>query len=76
MTQRPVDSRVGQYCDTCGQVDTHPRHHVSDPARVNAHHFDCGRDAGCPDCVEALANAPKNARHGDALVAHLTKGMN
>lgn len=61
-------------CDACGQQDDHPRHHVYDPENNGdtTRHMDCCAAAGCPVCKEVLAGAPKDARHGQALIDHLT----
>lgn len=77
MTTRPVDSRIDQLCDACQQIDKHPRHHNYDPATGTQEslHLDCCAAKGCESCAEVLAAAPKDAQHGDALVAHLTKDM-
>jgi hypothetical protein len=72
---RPTESRVGQYCDLCRQVDDHPRHHVSSSAGVTSAHFDCCAANGCDVCTTQLGGAPEDARHGVTLIAYLTKGM-
>lgn len=77
MTQRPVEHRIDQYCDACREVDKHPKHHFYDPAAQQSLslHFHCCAARGCTVCREVLANAPAEAQHGDALVAHLVKDM-
>jgi len=74
---RPVDSRQERECTICGQFDDHPRHTVAHPVGVEdvMAHFDCHAGEGCDVCAQALQDAPKDARHGTKLIAHLTKGM-
>ena len=74
---RPFTHRVQQYCDICGLVDDHPRHHVNDvdprtgAPLVSTRHFDCCVSVGCPDgsCPAILATA--NGAHGLDLVDHV-----
>lgn len=73
MSTRPVDSRIGQFCDLCQQVDDHPRHHIASPSSVTSAHFDCCAANGCESCAQTLTDSD-NA-HGAELIAHLTKGM-
>lgn len=63
-------------CDACGQEDDHPRHHIYDPTNNgdSMRHLDCCAAAGCESCAAQLAAAPKTARHGQALIDHLTSG--
>jgi hypothetical protein len=65
-------ARVVRPCDVCGQSDDHPRHQTQDVITHESRlaHFDCCAAQGCPQCAQDLASAPKDARHGAALVAH------
>jgi hypothetical protein len=64
-------TREATRCDSCGQIDDHPRHHLANAQGVTSSHVDCCADAGCEVCKEILAQAPPKSRHGAALVAHL-----
>jgi len=69
---RPPEHRVDQYCDGCGGLDTHPRHHfLGGDGTYTRKHFDCCHNAGCPDgsCTEHLRASGQ--QHGDNLVAYL-----
>jgi Pyruvate/2-oxoacid:ferredoxin oxidoreductase delta subunit len=69
-------SRLESTCTRCGQTDTHPRHTTIDQATgvTASAHLDCCAGLGCGVCSRVLAAAPADARHGDALVGHLTEG--
>jgi len=67
--------RIDTTCDECGGIDKHPQHvSLNSDGTTRARHHDCCAATGCGVCTEILADAGKNA-HGDALVAHLTKGL-
>jgi hypothetical protein len=70
--QRPPQDRIARYCDTCQQVDTHPRHvHLGNDGTLVQKHFDCCHGDGCPDSSCAhLLDGSAGAR-GDGLVAWL-----
>lgn len=68
--------RLVRHCDSCRQVDDHPRHiHVGPGGSVIARHMDCCHNDGCPsgDCEAALRDSG-NAR-GPELVAFLEARM-
>lgn len=69
---RPPGHRVDQYCDSCRQFDTHPRHHhIGDDGSYTRKHFDCCEHDGCPNghCGEHLLASGR--AHGDDLTAYL-----
>jgi hypothetical protein len=67
--------RVTRPCDVCGQSDDHPRHQTLNVVtrEVQLAHFDCCAGQGCSACAQSLEAAPKGARHGAELIAHLTQ---
>lgn len=72
MTTNPGPERVAVACTACGGADAHPKHYLGEESQF---HLDCHADLGCAVCSQTLASAPKTARHGDALILHLTKGL-
>lgn len=68
--QRPASERVATYCDTCGQTDPHPKHHVYDEAdqRFESHHHDCGAANSCEVCI-ASEGLTKGKRYDDLVKA-------
>lgn len=67
-----MTDRISTACDLCGQVDTHPKHHVYDPevGRLESHHHDCA-----PDCtVCAASERLTGGKRGDELSAHVSTG--
>lgn len=81
MTDRPPGvrdpaHRMDMYCDGCGQIDQHPRHHhAGDDGTYTRKHFDCCHAAGCPDgsCGHFLGGS--GLAHGDGLRAWLEARM-
>lgn len=74
-TTNAETGRTIRPCDICGTSDDHPRHTRVDGRTGDDQvaHFDCCAHQGCDICKEALADMPDEARHGDQLVAYLTK---
>jgi hypothetical protein len=69
-------TRLGESVDLSTPEGAQAMASLFDPT-VEYRHWDCCKAAGCPDgtCDKMLAAAPEDARHGDALVAHITKDM-
>lgn len=60
-------------CDVCGISDTDPRHvYGLADGGTQTRHFDCCRDAGCPDGTCSELTAGTEDLRGDALLEHLT----
>lgn len=54
-----------RFCESCKQVDDHPRHTL----KGVPHHIDCGAAEGCEACMTAEAEG--GGRRGQELVDHL-----
>lgn len=68
-----AEERPVRGCDVCGIEDTDPRHvHATDDGGTQMRHFDCCREAGCPDGSCAELTAGVEDLRGDALLKHLT----
>lgn len=75
-------NRIAIQCDQCGQVDDHPKVHLTDTAgaAVSKHH-DCLSHSeramvigGQGDhAAEKIIKAAESGRHGDDLVAYIEK---
>jgi hypothetical protein len=74
---RPAGHRVESYCNGCGQVDDHPKHHTIHEAdgqvAHQSRHMDCCAADGCAQCAATLTE--HGNAHGDQLVKRLTKGI-
>ena len=72
--QRPLEDRIGQYCDACRIVDTHPRHHhLGADGTLVRKHMDCCEAGGCPEGTGICGTVRRASgrAHGDDLIRWL-----